>query len=81
MSLAIKSAKEASLAMGVALRAAKEDLGEDAFLESMLALINLDTALNRAMRPVTELCAPRSLTLMAKPDRKCLAAHDNTLTT
>lgn len=80
MSLAIKSAKETSLAMGVALRAAKEALGEEPFLEAMLALIALDAVLNHAMLPATDLCGPRILTVMNGPDRKCLAAHDDTLT-
>lgn len=77
MSIAIISAKEASLAMGVALRAAKETLGDDAFVESMLALITLDVVLNRAMRPATGM-APTFLAGMSGPDRKCLAAADDT---
>jgi hypothetical protein len=79
MSEDLKQAKEASLAMGVALRAAKRSLGEESFTEAMLALVTIDCALNRSARLFNDQSALRFFAVITGPDGKSLAANDDTL--
>ena len=80
MSPALQKAKDESLAMGRALRAAKEAFGTEAYTDVMLALGRIDVALNHASRPPEDQTAPRIFAFITGPetDRKCLAANDHT---